>query len=480
MRQALQLAVVQFKVQPERYNGMAKRIAAVSRVTSKTQLFAITESLFHRQSRLTVQQQAQLTARFLEKLRAHLPRPAMHETLLKMEQHLDGLAETICDEKPSLADRPGAAMTAQLVSLLAEVHAALQATPAITQTVIEHQSYVDWHRRQLEFARQQLAHAERQHQLAEAKLQRARQDASNQLAISAQAIDATRNHVKAYQANVEQALVQIYERPVTQLSVEQLHVLLQNLSGQKLPLQTVTEAGLTGEILSSISANELTQLIGQIKPLGVAHRVVYCAKKAAAVAQPQLFRINFDVGVARLHDWLEQHNDTIGNKYRQQLRELKVDIFTCAGLYASDLQYMQVAPVDRQKLVDLLYKASMSVQQQPQPPPAVQDNAQPRLEPEVQRRILDQVLEENQALADRLQQQQEQLREVPDQLLCRITMDIMVDPVLAEDGHVYDREAIATWQRQTGMSPMTRQPIGAIFYPVMAMRQMIEDFQQQK
>ncbi|CAF1020935.1 unnamed protein product [Rotaria sordida] len=48
--------------------------------------------------------------------------------------------------------------------------------------------------------------------------------------------------------------------------------------------------------------------------------------------------------------------------------------------------------------------------------------------------------------------------ENPD-LICPITFELFRDPVIAKDGHVYEREAITRWILQHGTSPLTRQPL---------------------
>jgi Hint-domain/VWA / Hh protein intein-like/U-box domain/von Willebrand factor type A domain len=50
---------------------------------------------------------------------------------------------------------------------------------------------------------------------------------------------------------------------------------------------------------------------------------------------------------------------------------------------------------------------------------------------------------------------------VSQSLLCPITQSIMVNPVIAEDGYTYERDAIINWLRQSNLSPMTRRPISA-------------------
>jgi serine/threonine protein kinase len=46
-----------------------------------------------------------------------------------------------------------------------------------------------------------------------------------------------------------------------------------------------------------------------------------------------------------------------------------------------------------------------------------------------------------------------------DSLLCPLTLELFRDPVVAQDGHTYEREAIEEWIRKTGTSPITRQPM---------------------
>jgi hypothetical protein len=43
------------------------------------------------------------------------------------------------------------------------------------------------------------------------------------------------------------------------------------------------------------------------------------------------------------------------------------------------------------------------------------------------------------------------------ELICPITLEIFRNPVLAQDGHAYEREAIIRWIQQHGTSPFTRQ-----------------------
>eukprot|EP00210_Caulerpa_lentillifera_P006942 g6637.t1 len=48
-----------------------------------------------------------------------------------------------------------------------------------------------------------------------------------------------------------------------------------------------------------------------------------------------------------------------------------------------------------------------------------------------------------------------------DCIYCPITIEVMQDPVIAADGHTYERRAIEQWLRQKKESPVTRQPISS-------------------
>lgn len=51
------------------------------------------------------------------------------------------------------------------------------------------------------------------------------------------------------------------------------------------------------------------------------------------------------------------------------------------------------------------------------------------------------------------------MNDVPESLICPITQEIFVHPVLAEDGYTYEEEAITQWIEENGTSPITRQPL---------------------
>ena len=67
---------------------------------------------------------------------------------------------------------------------------------------------------------------------------------------------------------------------------------------------------------------------------------------------------------------------------------------------------------------------------------------------------------------------------IPDALLCPITQEIMRNPVMAADGHSYDRHAMQTWLGQGRVtSPLTNEELASLeLYPNHALRAKIQDF----
>ena len=61
--------------------------------------------------------------------------------------------------------------------------------------------------------------------------------------------------------------------------------------------------------------------------------------------------------------------------------------------------------------------------------------------------------------------------EMEDEPLCPITLERPLDPVIASDGHTYERWALARWRQKNNNSPMTRQPFEPFVYENDAVRE---------
>ena len=67
--------------------------------------------------------------------------------------------------------------------------------------------------------------------------------------------------------------------------------------------------------------------------------------------------------------------------------------------------------------------------------------------------------------------------EIPNSFLCPITSNLMVDPVVAADGHTYEREAIEEWLRRGhNTSPLTNLRMERRLVANHALRKSIEEF----
>lgn len=63
-------------------------------------------------------------------------------------------------------------------------------------------------------------------------------------------------------------------------------------------------------------------------------------------------------------------------------------------------------------------------------------------------------------------------------LKCPLTYQLFQDPVLAQDGHTYERQAIEEWVRTHGTSPLTRQPLSSDhIYPNHMVKKLIDNFE---
>ena len=51
------------------------------------------------------------------------------------------------------------------------------------------------------------------------------------------------------------------------------------------------------------------------------------------------------------------------------------------------------------------------------------------------------------------------------EVVCALTQELPVDPVIAEDGQVYERSSIEEWLKRHKKSPITREEMGTKLLP---------------
>jgi hypothetical protein len=72
----------------------------------------------------------------------------------------------------------------------------------------------------------------------------------------------------------------------------------------------------------------------------------------------------------------------------------------------------------------------------------------------------------------------EECGHIPELFLCPISREVMENPVLASDGHVYERSQIESWLQEHDTSPMTNIAMRPEVAPVLSLRSEIQDFKQ--
>ena len=69
--------------------------------------------------------------------------------------------------------------------------------------------------------------------------------------------------------------------------------------------------------------------------------------------------------------------------------------------------------------------------------------------------------------------------EPPADFICPITTEVMSDPVMAADGHAYERTAMERWLATKSTSPMTGEALEHTFLSTIhVLRRMIREWQQ--
>jgi len=68
-------------------------------------------------------------------------------------------------------------------------------------------------------------------------------------------------------------------------------------------------------------------------------------------------------------------------------------------------------------------------------------------------------------------------QDIPNEFLCPITCEVMVNPVIAMDGHTYEKESIEKWFKDNHTSPKTNEKMpNTLVIPNQAMRTQIVEY----
>ena len=111
----------------------------------------------------------------------------------------------------------------------------------------------------------------------------------------------------------------------------------------------------------------------------------------------------------------------------------------------------------------------------PAPAPSVEDAAAgwaaetERIDARMQEAIL-----HHRYCAELANQMRESIKDVAAEYVCPLTLELLVDPVMAKDGRIYERSHILAWLSRNATSPVTREPMGTELTPVPLIRNTIE------
>eukprot|EP00831_Metopus_contortus_P058646 TRINITY_DN50781_c0_g1_i1.p1 TRINITY_DN50781_c0_g1~~TRINITY_DN50781_c0_g1_i1.p1 ORF type:complete len:144 (+),score=34.49 TRINITY_DN50781_c0_g1_i1:466-897(+) len=95
-----------------------------------------------------------------------------------------------------------------------------------------------------------------------------------------------------------------------------------------------------------------------------------------------------------------------------------------------------------------------------------------------ERKLLIETRKQSQLLT--LQQQLQEVEELLRSHMCPIVYSIFKEPVIAEDGHTYEKQAITQWLQTHRCSPLTREPMGKKLFVDYKTKQVILELQEKK
>jgi hypothetical protein len=150
-------------------------------------------------------------------------------------------------------------------------------------------------------------------------------------------------------------------------------------------------------------------------------------------------------------------------------REHEVDDGALFGLEADDLSDMGVAPAAAVRILCAI-NASRMARSKLAVNEVMDDSARHQA-------ALEAELADHRAELERLKIRRE---EVPERLTCAITCELMKDPVMASDGHTFERVAIEQWFERAKTSPVTNELLpDTRLVPNHTVKSMIAEFLEQ-
>jgi len=262
------------------------------------------------------------------------------------------------------------------------------------------------------------------------------------------------------------------------LAVREVFELLQQLN-TPVPLAVLERQEVSGIVLQEITESEMEEVF-KIRTLGERRRLREAVRRLAGRSGFE-DRQKLDWDVEQVCAWLaEEGLGSLQQGFREQaidgevLLTLTREDHACLGVTTLGGRTTLTSKIEKAKKQ---HYAGQVIGGAAGAAAAFGDT----MSVEHQRLILAQVLQESAALAARMAARAEVAASgnaaattaPPDNFLCPITNEVMDDPVVAMDGHTYEREAIETWFRRRNTSPMTNQVIPLHLVPNFLVRSMI-------
>ena len=198
------------------------------------------------------------------------------------------------------------------------------------------------------------------------------------------------------------------------------------------------------------------------------------AKEEELKQAKKLHQQEIEIEQAKMKEGLAKHQQEVSQqRERNQLLENenkteKEEIETLKKQYAERLKSANFSRMQKEDLERQIQKMNVE-----------QGNTAAALE----KQKLQTDLLEKKRKDDTIKRLQKQIKDNEENLshfICLFTHDIPSDPVLAEDGQIYERRSITEWLRNKRTSPKTRQIISTKLLPVYNVKAAVESIQNQK
>ena len=152
---------------------------------------------------------------------------------------------------------------------------------------------------------------------------------------------------------------------------------------------------------------------------------------------------------------VRRHNREMRRHYRQQRRQQEKDAGQIHQM--EDAGQLQVVELDVD--IDSMSFDSQRITSQQQ---VYQPSRPQQPDPLSQQKLLE--------------VEDEDFDDVPKHLVCPLSHSIMKDPVIASDGHTYEKKALEEWIAQKNTSPISRMVLLPQLYPNLQLRNQIHDW----